>query len=314
MLNELVNSVYTKPKVDKGVSFPTSISVNHCVGHFSPLVDDNDQTVLQEGDIAKIDLGVHIDGYIAVAAHTIIVTSQPSVATTGRKADVICAAYHAAEAAHRLLKPGKKNTEITEVINKIAEVFKCNIVEGVLSHQMKRFVIDANRSIISKSSPEHKVEEFEFEENQIYSIDIVVSTGEGKPKELETKTTIFKRAVERNYLLKMKASREVFTQVNKNFPTFPFNLRALGDEKRAKLGITEMLKHDLVHPYPILYEKQGEYVAQFKFTALILPSGTNRENTFPPPFVSSEFKIEDPALNAILTMSTKRAKNKKKEN
>lgn len=75
-----------------------------------------------------------------------------------------------------------------------------------------------------------------------------------------------------------------------------------------------MLKHGLVNPYPVLYEKQGEYVAQFKFTVLVLPSGTSRENSFPPPFVSSDHKIEDPGLNAILASSTKRAKKKKKSN
>lgn len=53
-------------------------------------------------------------------------------------------------------------------------------MEGVLSHQMKRFVIDGNKVILNKATPEHKVEEFEFEENQCYAIDIVMSTGEGK--------------------------------------------------------------------------------------------------------------------------------------
>lgn len=94
--------------------------------------------------------------------------------------------------------------------------------------------------------------------------------------------------------------------------SFECFFRNLDDEKRAKLGITEMLKHDLVSPYPVLYEKQGEFVAQFKFTALVLPSGTTRENVFQPPFVSSQYKIEDPALNAILTMDPKRKKKTKK--
>lgn len=74
-----------------------------------------------------------------------------------------------------------------------------------------------------------------------------------------------------------------------------------------------MLKHNLVNPYPVLYEKQGEYVAQFKFTLLLLPSGTSRENTFPPPYVASDYKIEDSELNAILAMSTKREKKAKSE-
>jgi len=310
LINEHIGGVYKTGKLEKGVAFPTSISINNCAGHFSPLADDT--SLIKDGDLVKIDLGVHIDGFISVVAHTLIVTTNPQVATTGRQADVICAAHYAAECVHRLVKPGKKNTEVTEVINKVAEQFKCQVLEGVLSHQMKRFVIDGNKVIISKATLDHKVEEFEFEENQVYAVDIVMSTGEGKAKETETRTTIYKRAVDQNYLLKMKAARYVFNEINSRFPTLPFTLRAL-DEKRGRLGITECLKHDLVNPYPVLYEKQGEYVAQFKFTLLILPSGTLRLNSHPLPYISSQFKIEDAGINAILQMGTKRVKKGKKK-
>jgi len=177
---------------------------------------------------------------------------------------------------------------------------------------MKRFVIDGNKVIIGKSTLDHKVEEFEFEENQCYAIDIVMSTGEGKARETETRTTIYKRAVDQNYLLKMKAARYVFNEINSRFPTLPFTLRAL-DEKRGRLGITECLKHDLVNPYPVLYEKQGEYVAQFKFTVLVLSSGTMRLNSHALPYISSQYKIEDEGIKAILQMGTKRAKKNKKK-
>ena len=40
---------------------------------------------------------------------------------------------------------------------------------------------------------------------QVYAIDIVVSTGEGKPRVLDEKeTTIYKRAVDVEYSLKLK--------------------------------------------------------------------------------------------------------------
>ena len=92
---------------------------------------------------------------------------------------------------------------------------------------MKRFIVDGNQSIINKETLEHKVEEFEFEENQVYCVDILMSSGEGKAKEIETKTTVYKRAVDREYNLKMKASRYVFNEINQRFPTFPFTLRYL---------------------------------------------------------------------------------------
>ncbi|KAE9291226.1 hypothetical protein PR003_g25093, partial [Phytophthora rubi] len=54
-------------KTDKGVAFPTCASANEIVCHFSPL--PNESLSLQAGDWVKIDLGCHIDGYVAVVAH-----------------------------------------------------------------------------------------------------------------------------------------------------------------------------------------------------------------------------------------------------
>lgn len=130
---------------------------------------------------------------------------------------------------------------------------------------------------------------------------------------METRTTVYKRAVDQNYLLKLKAARYVFNEINSRFPTFPFTVRAL-EEKKGKLGITEMLKHDLLHPYPVLYEKNGEFVAQVKFTVLILGSATDRITGHPlGTNVVSENKIEDPSVNAILALGTKRTKKNKKK-
>lgn len=57
--------------IEKGVAFPTCVSVNECVCHNSPLISEAQEDI-KEGDIVKVDLGVHIDGYIAVVAHTVV--------------------------------------------------------------------------------------------------------------------------------------------------------------------------------------------------------------------------------------------------
>ena len=51
------------------------------------------------------DLGVHIDGYIAVVAHTLVVGNKE---LTGKRADCMAAAFTAMEVATRLMKPGHK--------------------------------------------------------------------------------------------------------------------------------------------------------------------------------------------------------------
>eukprot|EP01103_Thecamoeba_quadrilineata_P019340 TRINITY_DN7785_c0_g1_i1.p1 TRINITY_DN7785_c0_g1~~TRINITY_DN7785_c0_g1_i1.p1 ORF type:complete len:414 (-),score=88.83 TRINITY_DN7785_c0_g1_i1:3-1211(-) len=321
IINEEVGKKYNKGKMEKGIAFPTSISVNHVVGHFSPLKDD--KSVIADGDVVKIDLGAHFDGYVAVAAHTVVARSAAlEEPISGRKADVICAAHFAAEAAKNLLKVGNKNSDITTAIQSIVADFNCNLVEGVLSHQLKRFVIDGDKVIINKPTPDQKVEEVVFEPYEAYAIDIVVSTGEGKSKQSDSRTTIFKRAVDQNYTLKLKSSRYVLNEISTKCSTMPFTLRAFDDEKKTRLGITELITHNLVHAYPVLLEKQGEYVAQFKFTAIILPDGLLRFSGFDLPYVSSEFSVQDPKVQEILADKPKalsgsgaaaKKKNKKKK-
>ena len=56
----------------------------------------------------------------------------------------------------------------------------------------------------------------------------------------------------------------------------PFTLREFADPRQARMGVVECIKHELLHAYPVLWERDGECVSHFKFTVLLLPSGTHR--------------------------------------
>jgi len=74
-MEEELKKVFTNKKskkLERGIAFPTCVSVNHIMGHYSPMQDES--TKLEEGDLAKIDLGCHLDGFVAQAAHTVIVS------------------------------------------------------------------------------------------------------------------------------------------------------------------------------------------------------------------------------------------------
>ena len=116
----------------------------------------------------------------------------------------------------------------------------------------------------------------------MFAIDIAMSTGDGKPRDLGIRTTVYKRAVDQKYALKNKASREFFNEVNRRFPTLPFSTRSLPDEKAAKLGVRECVTHGLMLPYPVLHERKGDFVAHTKFTVLLLPNGTLQVSGLPP--------------------------------
>lgn len=309
-LKKIFNNKKSK-KLERGIAFPTCISVNHICGHFSPMSDES--YVLQDGDVAKIDLGAHLDGFIAQAAHTIVVGDQ-AAKVTGKKADVILAAYNAMLAAQRTIKEQGTNTQVTQAIAKVAEAYGVNPLEGVLSHKVKKHLIDGNDVIINKETPEQRVEEFEFTPGDVIGLDIYISTGEGKPKESEFRTTVYKRELDAQYNLKLQKSRAFFTEVNKRFPTLPFSIRAFEDPVGAKVGVKECLDHDLLTPYPVLTEKAGEFVAHFKTTVAVLPRSTivlSGEVPLAARF-DSDKKIQDAELSALISSELWKKEDKKK--
>ncbi|GKF92829.1 ERBB-3 binding protein 1, partial [Tanacetum coccineum] len=116
------------------------------------------------------------------------------------------------------------NQDVTEAIQKVAATYDCKIVEGVLNHQQKQFVSDGIKVVLSMANPDTRVDDVEFEENELYAIDIVTSIGDGKPKLLDEKqTTIYKRVVDKNYHLKIKSSRFIFSEISQRFPIMPFS-------------------------------------------------------------------------------------------
>jgi len=105
MVEELKKTYSNKKskKLERGIAFPTCLNVNEIAGHFSPCPDDS--VKLANEDLVKIELGAHLDGYGANAAHTIVIGGK----SKGKQADVIQAAYNAFLAATRTLSVGGLN-------------------------------------------------------------------------------------------------------------------------------------------------------------------------------------------------------------
>uniref|UniRef100_H2YPS3 Peptidase M24 domain-containing protein n=1 Tax=Ciona savignyi TaxID=51511 RepID=H2YPS3_CIOSA len=308
-----------KGRTTRRIGFPTCISVNNCVCHNSPLESEKEQT-LHNNDLVKIDLAVHIDGFIAAAAHTLVVGCTKENPATGRHADVVTAAHLCAEAALRLVKAGNKTNMVTQSLNKVSESFQCKPVEGMLSHQLQHNRIDGEKTIIlnptEKQRQDH--EESEFEVHEVYAVDCLVSSGGGHPKELDTRTTVYKRNPDVVYQLKMKASRITMAQLAEHSVHLTKGCALKFDslEIRGAMGIVECCKHGLCTMFPVMWEKEGELVAQFKFTVLLMPNMPMRitDSFYDPDCYKSSFKIEDAEiLNLLNTSTSKRAAKKKKK-
>ncbi|CAI2351299.1 unnamed protein product [Caenorhabditis sp. 36 PRJEB53466] len=314
LILEKTGRLYKKEKkLTKGISMPTCISVNNCICHYTPLRSEP-QVTLKAGQVVKIDLGAHIDGFIATAAHTVVVGASKENKVTGKVADLLRGTYDAMEIAIRSLRPDTLNLDITKNIDKAAAEFGLTPIENMLSHQLERNEIDGEKKIIQNSGEKQKgeIEKVKIDKHEAYAIDVLLSTGKGKPKDLDTRTTVYRKNESVSYQLKMKASRVFFADVNKQHGPMPFSLRSFEEEVKAKMGVVECEKYGLLVPYPVLYEKEGELVAQFKATVLVMPNGLLKITGLPfdSDVYQSDITVKDAELQTVLKSALKPKKKK----
>ncbi|KAG8907995.1 Curved DNA-binding protein (42 kDa protein) [Tulasnella sp. 403] len=283
-------------------------NVNNVVSHFSPIPsDEHVPPPLAKGDVVKIQLGAHFDGYAAVQTETLIVGATAEAPAEGRQADVVKAAWHAAQIAVRQLKVDEKNWTITETVGKVAAQWDC-----MLSCEHTQGSIDGKKRIILNPTPEQRSghEKATFAEGDVFGIDVLVSSGaDGKVKPSEGRASVHQRVGGVNYQLKLKTSKALVDDVEKRFGNFPFNIRACEDEKRARVGILEGSRHGVFRPFEVTHSPKDTYVAAFMFTVLVTSEGpqllSNPPVWYAPEKLKTEKELQDDDLKKLLSETVK---------
>lgn len=317
-LLKIYNSKKTS-KIPKGIAFPTCVNPNHIPAHFAPVSEsDASNVTLEEGDVVNIMLGIQIDGYPSIVAETVIVGESASSPITGQKADLITAAWKASEAALRTFKPGNRNWDVTSVVDKVAAEYETTAVESMLTHNQTKNVLYGPKEVILNPSKENKsqVETHKFEENEVYGLDILISTSsDGKVKKSDYNTSLYK-LTGNSYSLKLKSSHQVLGEFKaKCLGPFPYNIRNLEDSRKARVGLIECVNHNVILAYDVMTEKPGEFVAQYFTTFAITKNGVLQftNPTFNQELYKSDKEIKDEEIVALLEQPLKTNAKKKKK-
>lgn len=128
---------------------------------------------------------------MALVAHSLVVGSTAENKIKGRQADALLAAYYGSEIALRMVQPGNENNTVTDAVQKVAESFDCKPISGMLSHELKQYEMDAGKTIIQNPTEAQKKEheKCEFAVHEVYAIDVVITTGDGKVTALSSAFT-----------------------------------------------------------------------------------------------------------------------------
>jgi methionyl aminopeptidase len=220
--------------------------------------------MVKDADVLKIDIGVHIQGYIADTAVT--VCYNPKYETLVKTAE------NALSEAVRIAKANTKASDIGKVIENTISKQGFRPIQNLSGHSLEQYTIHAGRSIpniwtIGSS--------FILVPNQAYAIEPFVTTKDGQGVVYEGKTRNIFGIISRKPT-KEKEVDEFLEHTWNRFKTLPFALRWMMDkyeEKKARQSMEILIKKRNVHAYPILVEGNGKIVAQAEHT--LIPSDTS---------------------------------------
>lgn len=245
-------------------AFPVNLSINNIAAHYtSPLKDDG--LTINDGDIVKIDLGVHIEGYIVDTAFSISFSEDKSLE------NIIQATEVALEAAKMMVKPKIHTKELGKKIESIIKGFKYNPIKELGGHQIERWTVHAEKVLPELGTQGGDI----MEEGEVFAIEIFSSTGEGTVHNTRNAFIYELNPYIGRVPLRRKTSKKLLGFINKNYKTLPFAERWLAQEFRmgVAFGLQELVQQGKLQAHYVLSEKKGVFVAQSEETILITEDG-----------------------------------------
>lgn len=247
-IEEKIDEMGAKP------AFPVNVCINEITAHYTP--GFNDPTLVKEDDMVKIDIGLHVNGYIADNAFTVFV---------GRGShELIKTAEKAVEEANKLVRVGRKVREISSVIDEIVSSRGFNVVRNLTGHGLDRYNLHATPSIPNVKNESEAV----LEAGKAIAIEVFVTDGSGWVKE-SAPVLIYQYSSDKP--IRMAEGRKILIRAKRDFHTLPFAKRWIKDIPllRLELALRQLAEMGALHEHPILREEHGTLVAQYEKTVLV---------------------------------------------
>ncbi len=242
-------------------AFPCNISINQEAAHRTPIIGD--ELIVPENSVVKIDLGVHVDGYIADTAVT--------VSFNPRYEPLLDAVREALDKALKIVSPGVKFSEVGKIVEDTLRSHGYKPIKNLSGHSLDRFIIHAGESIPNYYE---RISFSRFKPNRAYAIEPFGTDGKGFVVESDTITihALWKTGKVKGLTLD---ERKLFNTIRQRFKTLPFTERWLQDVferdvERLRKTMEKLLSKKIIFGYPILVEAGNGMVAQFEHTILVL--------------------------------------------
>ena len=246
--------------IEKGAkpAFPCNVSVNEVAAHYSPPMEDS--TVVKQGDMVKVDLGAHMDGYIADTAFTV---------ATGEKAEMVQVVEKALEAAIAAVKPEVDVGEIGRVVEETITAAGFKPIRNLTGHSLARWDLHSGLTIPNVKETLGQI----LKVGDVLAIEPFVTDGAGF---VEDQKGLYIFRYLRDVPTRLRMSRELLRDVKRDYNKLPFAERWLAkrmSKLRLELTLRELVGIGAFWPYYVLAERANGKVAQAEHTVIVTETG-----------------------------------------
>ncbi|MBS3095539.1 type II methionyl aminopeptidase [Candidatus Woesearchaeota archaeon] len=238
-------------KHEAKLAFPVNISINHIAAH--NIVLPNDSRTFTKNDIIKLDIGVHVNGFVADTAITIDLT--------GKNARLVKASEDALNEALKIIKPGTSVNEIGKVIHEKISSFGFSPIKNLSGHILQQYKVHGNLTIPNYDNNDNT----KLEEGMVIAIEPFATTGEGIV--IEGKPSGIFRLESKKPIRDLHA-RNILEAIEKGFRTLPFSRRSINLPMRD-FALSTLEKEGIIIQYAQLIERSHGLVSQFEHTVIV---------------------------------------------
>lgn len=242
-------------------AFPCNVSINEVAAHYTSPPDDEKR--IPEKSVVKVDLGVHVDGYVTDTAFTACFNPDHK-----QMADT---AEYALKTAVESIHADMNTSKIGSIIENAIKNRGFKPIANLTGHSVGRYLIHAGTSIPNVA----QLSLTKVKEGGVYAIEPFVTLQEAAGRVEEGPTVTIFRLVKVKPV-KSSYAKQLLKHIEENLKTLPFAERWLKgvvpNEKRAE-AFRELLASKAVMGYPVFVEVSGKPVTQAEHTVLITSNG-----------------------------------------
>ena len=251
---DIVDSIESRVREERAaLAFPLNLSINEDAAHDTPSPEDT--RVFARGDVAKLDLGVQIDGYIADTATTV---------DLGVNSLLVEASRQALEAAISRIRPGITAGNLGMAIQSEIERRGYRPISNLTGHGLDQYILHRSPTIPNVGINGGVV----LEEGMVFAIEPFATTGSGHVTE-KVRREIYSQISPKP--VRIPAARAILDKIRERHG-LPFARRWL-NEKRLDLTLPALIRSQVLHVYPVLSDIPGSLVSQAEHTIIVTADG-----------------------------------------